>query len=193
MHLSSYQITRYRHAGLAPAELLTIDDHLVTCEFCRQQLRSGLNWQTAIENIQTNLFGFTETDNHISSEQHTALLCNQLTLVERELVTSHLQVCSICAMQAQCTPIGSVDTGSLTKHVWVRLLTFLQDRAALIWPMPVAALFVVVMVTIADSFYLRHVAKTKAATIMQSSPTTPGRKFDAFPQPSKAPSPQAVH
>ena len=192
MHLTSYQINRHHYAGLAPAELLTIDDHLVTCGFCRQQLRAGLNWQTAIQNLQTNLRRIPESDCHVSTEQSTALICNRLTAVERELVTSHLQICSSCATQVQFQTIDSVASRTIRPDRWARLKTFLQDRAALIWPLPVAAFIVVMLVTIADSFYLRHVAKTKSATIIQSGTSTPTRKFDALPQASKIPQPSPV-
>jgi hypothetical protein len=174
MHISSYQINRYRHAGLAASELLAIDDHLATCEFCRQQLRSDIHWPTAIRQLQLNLQLQPEV-NHITPERRTAYAQNGLDSVARELVMSHLQSCADCTEQIQfltTTPTDSIPTFGA---VWTRLLTILDERAALVWPMPVAALLVVVAVTVADYLYLRHRAVAPRSAIPQpsSAPATP--------------------
>lgn len=174
MHLSSYQLNRYRHAGLAPTELLAIDDHLVTCEFCRQQLRPGINWPAAIHQLRANLLLLPEED-HVAPEQRTAFVHNRLDAIERELVTSHLQGCPDCTAQTQFLRAGTTDAIPTFGAMWANVMGFLQERAVLIWPMPVVALLVVVTVTIADYWYHRQRAKPAAPTITQpiAAPATP--------------------
>lgn len=175
MHISAYQINRYRYAGLEAAELLAMDDHLATCEFCRLQLRSDLQWPTAIRQLQRNLQR-QPVVNHIPPERRTAYAQNCLDAVARELVTSHLRYCTDCAAQMQFLTAAPTDSIPKFGTMWARVLMFLAERAALIWPMPVAALVVVISVTVADYFYLRYQADARPS---------------AMPQPSASPSPSA--
>jgi hypothetical protein len=174
VHISSYQINRYRHAGLEASELLVIDDHLATCEFCRQQLRSDIHWPAAIRQLQRNLQRQPEV-NHITPERRTAFAQNRLDAVARELVTSHLQFCTDCDAQMQFLTAAPTDSLPKCGTMWARLVMFLGERAALIWPMPVAALLVVVAITVADYLYLRHRATAPLPAVKQPSvaPATP--------------------
>ncbi len=182
MHLSSYQINRYRHAGLAAAELLTIDDHLTTCEFCRHQLRSGIPWSASIRQLQTHL-EIQPEEAHVSPAQRTAFVQNRLDAVTRELVTSHLQSCADCTEQMQFLTAAPTDSIPTFGEMWARWLTLLHERTALIWPMPVAALFVVVTVTLADFLYFRPRAAAPLPAITQPS------SVPATPVPSASPLP----
>ncbi len=184
MHLSSYQINRYRHAGLAATELLAMDDHLVTCEFCRQQLRSGMNLQAAIHELRANLQRLPEEE-HVAPEQRTAFVHHRLDAVERELVTGHLQACPNCTAQTEFLRRGPTDSIPTFRVMWDRMMAFLQERAALIWPMPVAALVVVVAVTSADYLYLRQSAKPVVPAVNKQKETTAAPVPLASPSPSK--------
>ncbi len=174
MHLSSYQINRYRHAGLAAQELLVIDDHLLTCEFCRQQLRAGINLQAAIHQLQATLLRLPEEE-HLSPEQCDAFAHNRLDAIERELVASHLLSCPSCTAQIQTVRENHRDTIPPIAQTWASVTVFLQERAASIWPMPVAALVVMLAVIIADCLYLRQGAKPVApkVTKLKSIPASP--------------------
>lgn len=169
MHLSSYQINRYRHAGLAPAELLAVDDHLVACEFCRQQLRASKNVSAAMQQLQASLRSWPEPL-HVSPEQRTAFVQNRLDAVERELVTSHLQECSVCAAQIQFMQNRASTPARTLRDVMAQAWAFLHERAVLIWPMPVAALIVVVLVTLVDQYYFRPGQKQSAPEIVRQQP-----------------------
>ena len=174
MHLSSYQINRYRHAGLAAQELLVIDDHLLTCEFCRQQLRSGINLQAAMHQLQANLLRLPEEE-HLLPEQCDAFAHNRLNVIERELVASHLLNCPSCTAQVQTVRENHRDTNPPSAQIWASVAVFLQERTALIWPMPVAALVVMLAVIIADCLYLRQSAKpvVPKVTKLKSVPASP--------------------
>lgn len=170
MHLSSYQINRYRYAQLTPAELLDVDDHLVTCEFCRQQLCSGFNVPAALSQLRASLQPLAGAE-HLLPEQYTAYLYNQLGAAERELTASHLQECTSCTAQMEFLRAGSMAMKPTRAELFARLWAFLQERAALIWPMPLAALFVVVGITLIDHLYFRPRAKTPAPEITPSPAT----------------------
>ncbi len=182
MHLSSYQINRYRHAGLAALELLAMDDHLLACEFCRQQLRSDLHWQAALPQLRTNLLRLP-TEEHVAPERRAAFVHNRLDAIERELVTSHLQGCPTCAAQTQFLRDEAVEAIPTVGALWAGGLAFLHERAVLIWPMPVAAILVMVTVTIADYFYLRHHRNTAVPAVISPNPVPVSPRPPASPSP----------
>lgn len=170
MHLSLHQLNRYRHARLAAAELLVVDDHLVHCEFCRQQLRRRMNPQAALLSLQTNLQVVTEEE-HLSSAQLTAFRNNSLSVVERELIASHLEFCSACATQLQ-----TATETKATRAWWQNW----RERMMLVWPIPVAAAIVIVVVAIADYFYFRPRTKLNTPEVVQR---------ETAPKPSEVPLP----
>jgi anti-sigma factor RsiW len=182
MHLSFYQINRYRYACLTPMELLAVDDHLATCEFCRQQLRSGLNVPAALQQLHANLQVVAESE-HLPPAQCTAFVHNRLDAVERELVTSHLEECRSCAAQVQFLQQEAVASVPTPAEMLASLWAFLHERAALLWPMPVAALLVVVSVTLIDQWWLRRSAEATAPTAIQP------HVEPLAPTPSVSPSP----
>ncbi len=183
MHLSSYQLNRYRYARLAPEELLAVDDHLVTCEFCQQQLRSAMNVQAALQQLRTNLQCGPETE-HLQPEQRTAFVHNRLDAVERELVTSHLQECASCAAQIRFLQEDATETVPTFAATLARLWAFLHERAALLWPMPVAALFVVVSVALIDRWYFGSSAEPAAPAVLQPPVAQPAPAPAPLPSPS---------
>lgn len=183
MHLSAYQLNRYRYARLAPEELLAVDDHLVTCEFCQQQLRSAMNVQAALQQLQANLRRELEVE-HLPPEQRTAFVHNRLDAVERELVTSHLQECASCTAQIRFLQEDATETVPTLAETLTSLWAFLHERAALLWPMPVAALLVVVSVALMDCWYRGSSAEPAAPAVIQSPIAQPA------PAPTPLPSPR---
>jgi anti-sigma factor RsiW len=188
MHLSASQIHRYRHARLAPAELLALDDHLAHCEFCRLQLRSGFQAQAALRELHANFQRLPEAE-HVSPEQCAAFTQNRLDAIERELVSSHLEVCPGCTTRLQSLQASLAEPQSSLFAEW---LAFLRDRLALLWPMPVAAAAAVILVTIVDHLYFRERAQPPVAPVLQQaspqpSVATPSPKPAASPSPSPKP------
>jgi hypothetical protein len=167
MHLSLYQLNRYRHARLAAAELLVIDDHLGDCEFCRQQLCRRMDPQAALLSLQTNLQAVSEED-HLSPAQCAAFKNNTLSAVERELITSHLEFCCACTAQLQ------IATETKPTQSWWETW---RERLMLVWPIPVAAAMVIMVVATADYFYFRPKTKPNAPEVVQR---------ETVPEPSEA-------
>lgn len=152
MHLSFYQLNRYRHARIEPAELLSMDDHLVQCEFCRQQLLVHLHPQAALSSLRANLQAVAEED-HLSPAECGAFNNNALTAVERELVASHLDTCAICT--AQLNTYRAAQAKPPQRHVLLALLDSWRERLTLVWPIPVVATMVIALLAFVDIFYFR--------------------------------------
>ncbi|MBS1808158.1 MAG: hypothetical protein JST84_08205 [Acidobacteria bacterium] len=154
MHLSFYQLNRYRHARLEPAELLSLDDHLTECEFCRQQLRAQLNPQSAFFQLRANLQLMPEPE-HLSSSQYPAFVNNTLSTVEQELVVSHLEYCDLCAGQMRVYRAAMLESRPTLGQSWLAIWETWRERLALVWPMPVAAAVVIALVALVDGYYFR--------------------------------------
>lgn len=159
MHLSSYQITRFQYAGLAPTELLAIDDHLMGCEFCRRQLRSNLNLPFAFRQLQEEFHEFPE-ERHIAPEDRTAYVQNRLNRVERELVMSHLQSCTHCKTQIELLQNETPELPHQIGNVVANALASIYDHAGLIWPIPITAFVVILLVALTDYWFFRRHEKT---------------------------------
>ena len=161
MHLTVYQLNRYRQARLAPAELLSLDDHLSECEFCRQQLRAQLNLPAALLALQTNL-GIVPEPAHLSPAQQTAFTNNTVNAVERELIVSHLESCASCAAHMQAYRAALLEPPASLGSALLAILDAWRERLALVWPMPVVAALVIAFVALADNVYVRTKAKPPA-------------------------------
>ena len=192
MHLTVYQLNRYRQARLAPAELLSLDDHLSECEFCRQQLRAQLNLPAALLALQTNL-GIVPEPAHLSPAQQTAFTNNTVNAVERELLVSHLEACASCATQMQAYRAALLEPPSSLGSALLAILEAWRERLALVWPMPVVAALVIAFVALADNVYFRTKAKPPApANIQQIIAPIPSTAPAASPtgrEPSLTPQP----
>ncbi len=166
MHLSSQQLNRYRHAGLTPGELLSMDDHLLTCEFCRQQLRPDLSLFAASQHLRAALQTLPQEE-HLAPEVRTAFAQDQVDAIERELITSHLQRCPACAAQIEFLRGGKTDVILTWGAIWATVAAFLYERAVLLWSIPLAAILAVVLVAIADSIYLHHQSNSTVPVVAQ--------------------------
>src|SRR4029434_3562191 len=79
---------------MSPAELLTVDDHLANCAACRDQLCDAESAQVRFLFLRNSLQADTQT--HIPYEQLAAYVDNLADDVDREIVQSHLELCSAC-------------------------------------------------------------------------------------------------
>ena len=129
MHLSSYQLNRYRHARLEPAALLSLDDHLEQCEICRRQLCGARNLPAALSSLQLHLQAVT-VESHLSLTQYTAFMNNELNGVERELVVGHLDACSACTAQLQADRNSLSEPTSTWGQALLRRLASWRERLA---------------------------------------------------------------
>ncbi|HEX4948154.1 MAG TPA: hypothetical protein VFZ34_15890 [Blastocatellia bacterium] len=149
MHLSTYQIQRYRLAQLAPAELLAVDDHITQCQWCQHQMQAGFDVHAALRRLQTSLH-WTPGDEHLAPHQFAAYVNNQLNTVERELIVSHLDICTGCAAQLQFVRQAPEQEST---SIVAACLAFLHERFTVVCTIPLMAAVILLLVTLADWFF----------------------------------------
>src|SRR5262249_9918135 len=96
-HFSAQLIERYRQRTLPLAELLEADDHLATCEMCRQRLGDERRVQAAARSLRAELAATGWT--HLPYEQLVAYVEGALDQTDREIADSHLKQCAQCAWE----------------------------------------------------------------------------------------------
>ncbi len=94
-HFSEQLIERYRQRALSPVELLDADDHLATCEMCRQRLSDEQRAQATARSLRADLAATGLT--HLAYEQLAAYIEDALDQTDREIADSHLELCAQCA------------------------------------------------------------------------------------------------
>src|SRR5271157_187792 len=96
-HLTPDQVARYRQRRLSSAEFVAFDDHLATCEPCRQAVSDSKQLQAAYSFLRQDLqnqakLGLT----HVAYEQLEAYVDNEIGDADREIVDSHVELCRTC-------------------------------------------------------------------------------------------------
>jgi predicted anti-sigma-YlaC factor YlaD len=94
-HISSAQIVNYQRRMLAPAELLSVDDHLAECAECRRFVASTLNNDVA--GLYAGLAAEASASPHLSFDQSAAYIDGMPAGEERRMIEDHLASCAICA------------------------------------------------------------------------------------------------
>ena len=90
-HLSQNQLARYTGRTLNADELLAVDRHLASCDACYARLPEGVD-------VSAPSFGSLEEPFHLDYEQHLKpFVDDQLDEFDREIVESHVALCSACA------------------------------------------------------------------------------------------------
>ena len=98
-HLSEQLLEKYRRRVMSPTDTLAADDHLASCESCRDLAREPLQIEAIVsalrENLGSGVVGL-ETD-HPSYEQIVALVDGEIDQASLDAVESHLEICAACA------------------------------------------------------------------------------------------------
>src|ERR1043165_7555473 len=90
-HLSNTQLAGYLERSLEPEELLAVDRHLASCDPCYQRL-------IRLSPGKTFSFGAEDEPFHLDYEQHLERYVDgKANDIEREIVDSHVALCSKCA------------------------------------------------------------------------------------------------
>ncbi|HKQ08470.1 MAG TPA: hypothetical protein VJ464_25340 [Blastocatellia bacterium] len=94
-HLSQETLTRYAGRALSPTELLAADDHLAACAACRERLENDSEARAVVQALRAESAATPFT--HLDYEQLEAVVDGTAGEVERQMVSSHTQVCAACA------------------------------------------------------------------------------------------------
>jgi putative zinc finger protein len=104
-HLTNTQIEGYGRCQLPAGEALSVSDHLVGCEMCRQRLESGADDDSEYIALRAELLdlaeGFTSLREHLTVEQLTWFVDGTLTGEELQLVEDHLTCCEECNLMVK--------------------------------------------------------------------------------------------
>jgi hypothetical protein len=98
-HVTAEQIDGFLSQQLEANQLLSIDEHLESCNLCRKSITevSKLKPSDLISSLALN--ELEETDHLFVSEQLIAYLDNSIDDINREIVESHIQGCPSCAAE----------------------------------------------------------------------------------------------
>lgn len=97
-HPSQIQLTAYSERTLYADELLAVDSHLASCDACHERL-IGLAPAVAPSAVRP-VFESAEEPFHLDYDQHLEpYVDGKANEIEREIVDSHVAVCSECAAE----------------------------------------------------------------------------------------------
>jgi len=94
-HLSPAQVVNFQRQKIAPAELLSVDDHLAECAECRRLIESALNNEAI--GLYADLTAEAAVAPHLTFDQSAAYVDGLLTGKERRMIEDHLTSCARCA------------------------------------------------------------------------------------------------
>ena len=177
-HLSQTQLAAYNDRTLYPDELLTVDSHLASCDECHERLTRMV--PAVGRPTVSPAFESGQRDFHLDYEQHLEpYVDGKASDIEREIVDSHVALCSPCAaelrdllefkQQPVAATTGDVRPTSRWKH-WFPQLSFLPNPA---WAMAaVVAMFVLVMAVV---FWMTYPTsrRVEQATTLPPTPDQP--------------------
>ena len=96
-HLSEDQISRYRNRKLEPSELLSADSHLSRCDSCHGRLLQSPDVDERAGGAAWAFANAVAPDvTHLSFEQLSAFVDGRIGDIDREIVESHVDICSGC-------------------------------------------------------------------------------------------------
>jgi hypothetical protein len=137
-HLSKIQLARYTGRTLNADELLDVDRHLASCDACYARLPGGVN-------VSAPTFESVEEPFHLDYEEHLKpFVDGQLDEIDREIVESHVALCSTCAADLEDLHEFSkqpvhIEAGAVSPALWKQ---WLPSRLA---ASPFAVAFVVIV------------------------------------------------
>jgi hypothetical protein len=145
-HLSAQHIEQYRARRMAPAELLSLDEHVGQCSACRQQLRAALSTPSPAQLAARLAADAVAADVHPALEELRRF--HRLDAVDLELIASHLETCAACEAQVQPSPGAAqqVEEAGASPNWWVRFFPMFFGEAALTWRLAAAGALIALLV-----------------------------------------------
>src|SRR5882724_4354744 len=101
-HISSQQLEGYLNKTLPPDELIRVDDHLSACDVCHQHLSAMLSLSKKPRVIESDESRINdEESDHVTYEQLAAYVDLELDEFDREIVESHITLCTQCSEETR--------------------------------------------------------------------------------------------
>jgi anti-sigma factor RsiW len=101
-HLSQAILEGYHKRALSAAELISVDRHIAVCEACCAGLRQSEQTDESAASLFAGLHSAAQEPlMHLSYEELDAYVNQALDEAQREIVASHLHICSSCEEEAQ--------------------------------------------------------------------------------------------
>lgn len=142
-HLTSEQRAHYRQNTLPPEEIADVYVHLEMCETCRasvqaDQVEAALPPVPFADFQVERLLGAWNDAAHLTDEQQAAYVDGTLDRIERQMVESHLEICSQCVEEVRQLRsfralLSTYPTQELSP---TRPLSLMERLAALLGPSP---------------------------------------------------------
>src|SRR6266403_287772 len=95
-HLTPDLAERYRFRTVSKAELISADQHLATCEQCREMLGGREDLRAQVNSLRVSLEKSLESE-HVGYEQLEAYVEGTLSAGEQEILDSHFKGCASCS------------------------------------------------------------------------------------------------
>jgi FtsZ-binding cell division protein ZapB len=137
-HYTTQEIESYRRRSMPAAEILSVNQHLATCDECYGKFRSKSLLASTYDFARTDLESAENEElEHLSFDQILAYVDNELDEIERGIASVHLEICSEC--DDICRDLRKFKSDLALGKVYaaepqsVRFWTRFGDRLAMAW------------------------------------------------------------
>lgn len=101
-HLPVEAMDGYARRSLAPADLLSADDHLESCALCRERISDAEGVKEAVRSLGEALRPAAGREEaHLTYEQLETHAAGILSRADREIIDAHVAECDVCAAEAR--------------------------------------------------------------------------------------------
>ena len=171
-HLSDEELARYYSRSLQAAELLAADKHVAQCDVCHRRL-SQRHDLTETLLVAGRAFDRAASGDvlHLTFEQLTALVDDELTDIDREIAESHLEGCRRCEAELGDLRELSSRMPAPAQRRFRPASNSIAARLASLWQAPVFRFPVQIaaaLAAIAVSGYLLTIPLRKEVTQLQA-------------------------
>ena len=98
-HLNKKQLQDYLSQHLEVGELLTVSEHLDSCEICRQKVQAEMNSDLPFLSLHAELADEPGVSNgHLNEAQTANYVDKNLSAEEQQFATDHLSTCELCQL-----------------------------------------------------------------------------------------------
>jgi predicted anti-sigma-YlaC factor YlaD len=179
-HLSDEQLESYARRAAPPTQMLALDEHLSACEVCRKKISEANPLQSAVRNLRTNLqTAARATPEHLTFEFLEAYVKNRVDELNREIVESHVELCSPCAQELSDlqafaammdeAPVVTEKEAAQESSAWQNFLAMLGFSSSLRFAGVAAAVLLILSVSLV---IIRELNQSRTALEMAQTNTS---------------------